>query len=56
MQGPMRAHPVIVLAPQIEFLPHISQREEDFGVQALIAPPPVEGLDIAIVEPGVPSG
>jgi len=42
MQGAMRASPVIVLAPQLEFLPHVSQREEDFGVQALIGSRPLK--------------
>jgi hypothetical protein len=45
----VRAHLVIILAPRLEFLPHVRQREEDLGVQTFIPQPSVERFDIAIL-------
>jgi hypothetical protein len=52
----MRAYAVIVVTPQLKLFPCIRQGEEDFGVQALIAQPAVEGFYIAILDLGVPAG
>ena len=40
---------VVILPPPRQFLTYILQREEDFHVQTLIAEPPIEALDEAVL-------
>jgi hypothetical protein len=42
----MRAYLIIVLPPQLEFLRYVGEREKDFGIQAIITQPSIEGFDI----------
>jgi hypothetical protein len=44
MQGAGRSSLVVVLAPALELLMQVSQREEYLDVQAFVAPPPKDSM------------
>src|SRR5277367_3542420 len=48
-QRTMRAFPVILLAPVRQSVAHIVQGPEPAGVEALVAQPSVEALDMAVL-------
>ena len=49
-QGAVWPHLVVVLAPALELVTHVGEREEHLHVQALIAQPSVKGFDIAVLD------
>jgi hypothetical protein len=48
-QRTVRAFAVILLPPACQCNPYIVQRAEPVGVQALVAQPPVEALDVPVL-------